>query len=255
MKTLTRYFICFLAAFTLFLPIAAVTSANRDKSPPQVIYVTDAETEEETIVADLLPIEYEPDEEEYEAEYDENAYRRVVYIPEHVIVVEINEEETEEEYLAPPEPEMQIFATYVYADTRKPLPASESLQRTVHKYAELYGLPYKVVLALLGIETTWNENPKHTETHGGAKYIGIGCINEEYHAENMAKRGIDIYTLDGNVEAICWLLKAQYDRFGTIELALMAYNAGGGYTQGQVERGVTENGYSRKVMEYADSFE
>lgn len=255
MKTLTRYFICFLAAFILFLPVAAIMSANKDKSPPQVIYVTDTETEEETTIAEIQPIEYEPDEEEYEREDGENAYRRIVYIPEYVIVVEIEEEETEEEYLAPPEPEIQIFTTYVYCGERKPLPASENLQRIVYKHAERYSLPYRVVLALLGVETTWNEDPEHTETHGKATYIGIGCINKAYHAENMAKRGIDVYTLDGNVEAICWLLKAQYDRFGTIDLALMAYNAGGGYTQGQVEKGVTENSYSRKVMAYAESFE
>ena len=205
-------------------------------------------------------------DEELELPPDANAYRRVIIFPEYVIkpaIIEYSEDEELE--LAAPETEEQNdetvdfvpFTTYVrYNDGKRvPFRFSEYGQKTVYDTAEKYGLPYRTVLAILGVETDWNENDAHRETNDGTRYIGIGCICEKYHAENLAKQGIDIYTLKGNIEGVCYLLKAQYDRFGNLNHAIMAYNAGGGYTQGQVEKGVTENGYSRKVMAYAESFE
>jgi len=254
MKDFPKYALCFFVALFAAILIIAFTTSKDEKA--EAIYVVDTTTIVETTTIQTEPPETEDelDELEYE-EYDgAEHYRRAIYVTEYVIVIEFETEEPEELCLAAPEDEFQIFETYVYGGRRKPLPASERLQHIVHKYAEKYDLPYRTVLALLGVETTWNENPDHTEIHSGAKYIGIGCINEEYHAQNLANKGIDIYTLEGNVEGICWLLRAQYDRFGTIDLALMAYNGGGGYAQWAKERSITENGYSRSVRAYAESF-
>lgn len=244
MKSASIYLSCFLIALNLSLPTARIIYTLKN-APTETICVT--EKARQMIYAPQSIVKYAENGQTirnpYKAEIDET----------QIYVVEYSE--AEEEYLAAPEIEFTPFTTYVYNGTRKKLPASETLQSIVRKTAEIYELPYRIVLALLGVETTWNENADHVETHNEARYIGIGCVNEKYHAADMAKRGIDIYTVAGNVEAICWLLKAQYDRFGTIELALMAYNGGAGYTKGQIERGITENSYSRKVMAYAESFE
>lgn len=245
MKSVSMYLSCFLIVLNLSLPTARIIYTLKN-APTETICVT--EKARQKIYAPRPIVKYVENGQTirnpYKAKIDESEF---YYIVEYA--------EAEEEYLAAPEIEFQPFTTYVYNGTRKKLPASESLQSIVRKTAEMYELPYRIVLALLGVETTWNENADHVETHDGARYIGIGCVNEKYHAADMAKCGIDIYTVAGNVEAICWLLKAQYDRFGTIEYALMAYNGGAGYTKGQKERGVTENSYSRKVMAYAGSFE
>ena len=254
MKSFAIYLSCFIIALALSIPTVTIMKAAMNKTPIKEIVVTET-TEETEYEAETEP---ETETETVKIRYDVMQKRfeiKALEIAEQIVIETVEYEEVEEEYLAAPESEFQPFTTYVYNGTRKKLPASENLQRIVYETAERYKLPYCVVLALLGVETGWNENADHVETHDGARYIGIGCISEKYHASDMAKRGIDIYTLDGNVEAVCWLLKAQYDRFGTIELALMAYNGGTGYAKGQAERGITENSYSQKVMKYAESFE
>lgn len=244
MKSVSMYLSCFLIALNLSLPTARIIYTLKN-APTETICVT--EKARQMIYAPQPIVKYAENGQAirnpYKAEIDET----------QICVVEYSE--AEEEYLAAPEIEFTPFMTYVYNGTRKKLPASESLQSIVRKTAEIYELPHRIVLALLGVETTWNENADHVETHNGARYIGIGCVNEKYHAESLANKGINIYTLAGNVEGVCWLLKAQYDRFGTIELALMAYNGGAGYVQWATERGIYENGYTRTVMGYAESFE
>lgn len=242
---LHTYIGCFFLA--TLLSIIPITISQFIKDPPiKTIIVTESSNEEETYQPHKIVLNAN------NVKACRMAYLKIVSLIEKT---DVYAEETEEEYLTPPEAIFEPFTTYIYNGERKKLPASENLQRLVYEISEEYELPYRVVLALLGVETTWNENPDHVEVHDDAKYIGIGCINEKYHAENMAKRGIDIYALAGNVEAICWILKAQYDRFGTIEYALMAYNAGAGHVQWATERGISENGYTRTVLRYADSFE
>lgn len=247
MKSGLTYLVCiFIAAVLSFIPVTISETQQAKKEQTEIIIVT--ETTEETMSQQPKKIYVGKNN----AKACKTAYKKILKLIEQT---EVEVEETEEEYLAAPETKFQPFTTYVYNGTRKKLPASEHLQRIVYDTAERYDLPYRIVLAMLGSETTWNENPDHVETNDDARYIGIGCINEKYHAVDMAKRGIDIYTLAGNVEGVCWLLKAQYDRFGTIELALMAYNGGAGHVQWALERGIYENGYTRTVMGYAESFE
>lgn len=217
---------------------AQIITAPRVEPPPPILPVIEIETETETetpFVELVFPDRYCLISFEYEED--------------------IEHSELEERELGASENDFAVFTRCVKRGENVRVRMSESGQRTVYEKAKEYGLPYRVVLALLGIETDWNEDAEHTEINKGVRYIGIGCINEKYHADNMSKRGIDIYTLDGNIAAVCWLIKAQYDRFGTIELALMAYNGGGGYTQSQIERGVTGNSYSQHVIDCAESFE
>lgn len=246
MKSFAIYLSCFIIALTLSIPTARIIKP-----------ATETTTTEICVTEKARQVIYAPQPIIEKKIYAEHIIRNPhkVFEAEIEQICDIEADESEEEYLAAPETEFQPFTTYVYNGTRKKLPASENLQRIVYETAERYELPYRVVLALLGTETTWKENADHVETHNGVRYIGIGCISEKYHASDMAKRGIDIYTLNGNVEAVCWLLKAQYDRFGTIELALMAYNGGAGHVQWALERGIYENGYTRTVMGYAESFE
>lgn len=147
-----------------------------------------------------------------------------------------------------------LFTTYVRNDglTRK-LPLSENTQRWVWKMCKKYELPYRIILGVLGTETTWNENPNHKEVHSGQTYIGIGCVSEKWHADTYEEKGINIYTLKGNIEALCDMIHKNYEIFHNIDIALMAYNMGANGARYQINHGIYETSYTRQVHFYADS--
>lgn len=196
------------------------------------------------------------------------SYQRKVIFVEHEIApitIEVEVSIPESRYLSASKDDSSkievdsgfvFYRTYKDSDNKivKELPLSEKSQRIVYNMSQKYGLPYKVVLALIGVETTWDEDTTY-EIHGGVKYIGIGCLNEKYHAKNLAEKGIDIYTLEGNIEGICYLLRGHLDRFdGSITYAVMAYNGGAGYALAKKADGVTENSYLKKLRWYMESF-
>ena len=185
MKSALKYLACFFIALALSIPTVTIMKALNKKSDTEIV-VTE---EPRQIIYAPQPI----------IKYAEN--KHTIRNPHKIVVEDVEQifeivefDEPEEEYLAAPEPEIEFkpFETFVYNGTRYKFKASENLQRIVYDTAERYELPYRVVLALLGAETGWNENPGFTVTHNGSKYIGIGCINEKYHAERLAKEGINI---------------------------------------------------------------
>lgn len=259
MKTenITTWIVVAIVCIVWAVFITKVWQNDRDKTAETelvtktVTETTAAETETTEPVAEI--------DEELDVPPDENAYRRVVYIPEYVIApFEIEFAEDEEFELAAPEAEtFKPFTTYVrYNDGKRvKFGFSESGQKAVYEMSEKYGLPYRTVLAILGVETDWNENDAHRETNDGTRYIGIGCICEKYHAESLAAKGIDVYTLEGNIEGVCYLLKAQYDRFGNMNHAIMAYHGGGGYASSLAADGISETSYTIKVHTISEGFE
>ena len=172
------------------------------------------------------------------------------------IELDIDADIDEEYVLAVPEIDSEFIYYTTYKDydngNTKTLPMSERGQKILYNMTQKYNLPYKTVLALLGVETHWNEDPDHVER---GIYIGIGCVNKNYHAKKFADRGIDIYTLEGNIEAICYLLRESRDLFnGSMTYAIMGYNGGNGYAGSQRSDGITETSYTKKVVWYANSF-
>lgn len=168
----------------------------------------------------------------------------------------IFEIEEVEEHMASPEivNDFVVFKSVVADGKEIKFKLSEKTQKTVYEISKKYNLPYRVILGLLGVETFWNEDKNHIETHDGARYIGIGCIAERHHAERLKKNGIDIYTLEGNIEGICYLLNEHMNNFdNNIVYALMAYNGGASYARSKISDGIENTSYTRKIMAYADS--
>ena len=156
---------------------------------------------------------------------------------------------------APPE-EFQAFTTYLYKDNRHDMPLSEELQYWTYQMCEKYDVPYRIIMGLMGVETGWNENTGIEIGYNGRAYVGLGCLDEVYNAESFAERGIDIYTNQGNIEAICWIINYNLEHFdNNIDYALMAYNGGAGYARNKINNGVYSTGYTEKVHYYADSLE
>lgn len=130
------------------------------------------------------------------------------------------------------------------------LPLREELQYHTYLMAEKYNVPYKIILAIMGVETTWREDIGIVNG-----YVGLGCLNEKYHAKSFAEQGINIYTPEGNIEAICILIRKSLDNFdGNIHFALMAYNKGTNGARQLIENGQYTTKYSEKVIWFAESF-
>ena len=134
------------------------------------------------------------------------------------------------------------------------MPLSADLQEYTYKMSLKYDVPYRVVLGLMGVESGWQANIGE-KTSGNATYVGLGMLRDIYYADRYAAQGIDIYTPEGNIEAICDTIRAKLDAFnGNIAYALMAYNLGNGGAKSKIAAGIHETGYTKKVMAYAESF-
>ena len=148
-----------------------------------------------------------------------------------------------------------IFTTYTYNDRTYTLPLSEEVQIFTYKMCIKYNVPYRIIIAIMGAETHWNEDPDHVEVHKGTRYIGIGCLTEKYHADRFAQLGINIYKLHGNIEALCIIFRGHMDRYDdNATLATMAYNGGPGYANNCIKQGIYNTSYTDKVNAYAESF-
>ena len=108
-------------------------------------------------------------------------------------------------------------------------------------------------MGLMGVEAGWNAYIGE-KTNGNATYVGLGMMRDIYHADKFTAQGIDIYTPEGNIEAICILIRQKLDAFdNNMHYALMAYNIGSGGAQAKINAGIYETEYSRKVLRYAES--
>ena len=99
----------------------------------------------------------------------------------------------------------------------------------VYKYSEKYGLEPETVCAVINTESHFRENSVSTAGATGlmqlmeptadwaASEIGI----EDYSYENITDPEL-------NIELGCWLLSTLIEKYGSVETALCAYNAGSG---------------------------
>ena len=162
-------------------------------------------------------------------------------------------EPTPEEHTPEPLTTFAPFQSYLYNDMRLRMPLSASLQEHTYRMSLKYDVPYRAIMGLMGVEAGWNANIG-TKTNGNATYVGLGMMRDIYHADKFAKQGIDIYTPEGNIEAICILIRQKLDAFdGNLHHALMAYNLGEGGARAKIKAGINETGYSRKVLQYGNS--
>lgn len=126
----------------------------------------------------------------------------------------------------------------------------ERVDNAIRLYSKKYGVDEKLVRAIAKQESNFNPNVVSSAGAVGvmqlmpetAKYLGVK----------------DIYNIEQNIEGGVKYIKEQLDRYGNVDMALMAYNAGMGTVQ---KRGVkspddlykmpkeTQN-YVKKVNEY-----
>lgn len=139
-------------------------------------------------------------------------------------------------YIPEPEPEPE----YLLIDS---IPLSYDLQVLMQELCEKYKVPYALVLAAAEKESRFDPDAKSKT--GDYGLMQINKINYEW----LQERGIDPLTCEGNVEAGVLMLAERLEKYGDIELALMAYNCGNTGAKRLWDAGIYSTAYSRSVME------
>ena len=97
-------------------------------------------------------------------------------------------------------------------------PPTEEWRRIIRKAAAKYGLPESLISSVIRTESAFQAHAVSPKGAQGAMQI---------MPQTQEELGLtDPYDPEANVMAGCAYLRKQLDRFGTLELALAAYNAG-----------------------------
>lgn len=97
-------------------------------------------------------------------------------------------------------------------------PPTKEWQRIIRKAAKIYGLPEALITSVIKTESSFQAHALSPKGAQGAMQI---------MPETQEELGlVDPFDPEANVMAGCAYLKRQLDRFGSLELALAAYNAG-----------------------------
>lgn len=120
---------------------------------------------------------------------------------------------------------------------------SPELQKIMQEKCKEYGVPYALALAVADQESRFDPDAKSgTDDHG---LMQINSINFEW----LREKGIEPLTYEGNIEAGVLILSKALNRYGEMELALMAYNCGDTGAKRLWNAGTYSTQYSRSVME------
>ncbi|MBO7377025.1 MAG: transglycosylase SLT domain-containing protein [Clostridia bacterium] len=147
-----------------------------------------------------------------------------------------------------------VFTNYLHPTLGRyyKVALSPELQHHTYEMCLKYRVPYKIVIALMGIESSWNADIGVLKNSSGS-YVGLGMLSVKYNAGVFRERGIDIYQPEGNIEAICRVFSDKLREFdGNVHYALMAYNMGSGGAWAAIARGTLSTSYSRKIVNLAE---
>jgi soluble lytic murein transglycosylase-like protein len=123
----------------------------------------------------------------------------------------------------------------------------EKLEALVDEKAKQYGVPIPVARSLVQQESAWKVNASSGKAHGIMQLA----------PRTATELGVtDILDPVQNVDAGMRYLRKQYDRFGSTELALAAYNAGPGAVKkyGGIPPYKETQGYVSKIMKAIANF-
>ena len=94
---------------------------------------------------------------------------------------------------------------------------TDDVKQNIIQQAKNMGVEPAIVLSIAKTESGFNQGAKSVSGH-------IGVFQLSHHtAKNM---GLDPYKLEDNIKGGITYYKNLYDRFGSMELAVAAYNAG-----------------------------
>ncbi|GEM_PF-2720717 len=130
---------------------------------------------------------------------------------------------------------------------------SRELQEYTWEKCLEYGVPFKIIMGIMGVESGWTADIGVIENASGT-YVGLGMLSEKHNAEYFANLGIDIYEPEGNIEALCSAFRDKLELFDfNVHYALIAYNQGNGGARSFIAEGKETSSYSRLVMQYSQN--
>lgn len=120
----------------------------------------------------------------------------------------------------------------------------------VEKYSEMYGVDKYLIFAVISVESDFDKN---TESHVGA--LGLMQImpyTEEWINKKFGFEKGDLKDPDVNLNIGCCYISDLIERFGTVELALAAYNGGEGNVR-EWQRKYSSNGRDIDVIPFKET--
>ncbi len=104
-----------------------------------------------------------------------------------------------------------IFSLQTFAGS------ADDVKQNIIKQAKSMGVEPAIVLSIAKTESGFNQNARSVSGH-------IGVFQLSHHtAKHM---GLDPYKLEDNIKGGITYYKNMYERFGSMELAVAAFNAG-----------------------------
>ena len=92
------------------------------------------------------------------------------------------------------------YYTYCnYNGQRHTIDLSEELQLHTFRMAQKYGVQYELVMAVMGVESGWDEDDR-----GNGTFVGLGAIYVAQLKELKSIGITDLYDPKQNIEAICY---------------------------------------------------
>lgn len=122
------------------------------------------------------------------------------------------------------------------------------LQLVARDAAETFGVPYKLLLAVMFRESSYNPEAENGICYG---LMQIHQMNFEWLQSELAEYGVtDIqHNPEDNIKAGAYLLGGFIEKYGDYHLALVCYNCGEGGAQSLWAEGIYSTQYSRSVLE------
>lgn len=127
------------------------------------------------------------------------------------------------------------------------VPLASELQLYIANLCEEYHTDPALVIAMIGVESSYNADA----VGDGGDSVGLMQIQEQWHAERMARLGAsDLTNPYENVIVGIDYIAEQLDKGQGVEWALMAYNGGVAYANEMTAAGKVSD-YATEVMAIA----
>lgn len=128
-------------------------------------------------------------------------------------------------------------------------------EELVYQYAEMYELPPSLVFAVIRTESSFDPNAESLAGAKGLMQLVDSTYEWVYDRLIGDPRSADtIFEPEANVRCGCRLLQYLIKRFGNVETALAAYNAGSGkVTQWLKDPQYSDDGVTLKDIPYTET--
>lgn len=119
-----------------------------------------------------------------------------------------------------------------------------------YECAQRHNVSFDLVLAVMGMESSFDVFIGSRFDKNGNEYYGPGMVSVRHTEEYLAGKGVNLCTVEGGIEAVAIILADKLDEYGgNVTNALLAYNCGSAGANAKISKGVTSTPYTDRVFE------